>query len=54
MMEHFAPYREKREDLISHKEDVIDMLQYGAKKAKRVAGETISNLRKAVGLSYDA
>ena len=54
MMEHFAPYREKREDLISHKEDVIDMLQYGAKKAKRVAEETISNLRKAVGLSYDA
>jgi len=54
VMDHFSPYREKRDYLVSHQDDVIDMLKLGAKKAKSVAKETITTLRKAVGLGYDS
>ncbi|MBL7013920.1 MAG: tryptophan--tRNA ligase [Candidatus Marinimicrobia bacterium] len=53
VMEHFSPFRDKRDYLISHKDHVIDMLKMGADKAKIVAEETMSTLREAVGLGYD-
>lgn len=52
VMDHFAPFREKREYLVTHKDEVIDMLKLGAMKAKHVAEETMERLRNAVGLNY--
>ncbi len=50
--EHFAPYREKREYYLSHPQDVFDILDMGAKKAREVAVQVLERARKNVGLNY--
>ena len=40
--------REKREDLLKHKDRVRDILKEGRKKAKRIAEETMAEVRKVV------
>ena len=48
----FAPYRQRREELASDIGRVIDILRLGAKKARRVAAETMDAVREAVGVRY--
>jgi tryptophanyl-tRNA synthetase len=43
-----APLRARRQDLEAHKDDVMDILNEGAQKAKTVAGQTIEDVRQAM------
>ena len=50
IMEHFGPYREKRNDLANRPDDVRDMLQTGARKARETARPILDKARANVGL----
>ena len=52
MWEYFRPYREKREYYMSHQDEVKEILQMGATKAKEAAAPVIEKIRKATGLNY--
>jgi tryptophanyl-tRNA synthetase len=45
-----APIRQKRTELAKHKSNVLDILMQGAKKAKKVAGETLAEVKDLIGL----
>ncbi len=47
---HLVPFREKRSKLGEKPEQVWDILTDGAKRAKRIAEETMIDVRQAVGL----
>lgn len=47
---YFAPFRQKREELVKNLDYVHDVLRKGAERANAVAGETMTKVRKAVGL----
>lgn len=51
-MDHFQPYRQKRDDLVKHPSTVWDILDFGAQKARRVAREYLEKVRTAMGLNY--
>ena len=48
--EHFAPMREKREELAQNMDYVNDVLREGAKRASVVARDTLVKASIAVGL----
>jgi tryptophanyl-tRNA synthetase len=50
LMDHFAPYRKKREELSRNLDYVREVLRKGAARANAVADETMHKVRKAVGL----
>ncbi|MGD0058902.1 MAG: tryptophan--tRNA ligase [Verrucomicrobiia bacterium] len=50
LMDYFAPFRKKREELVKNLDYVHDVLRKGAEQANAVADETMSKVRKAVGL----
>jgi tryptophanyl-tRNA synthetase len=50
LMDYFAPYRQKRAELVKHLDDVHEVLRKGAERANAVASETMAKVRKAVGL----
>lgn len=50
LMDHFAPYRKKREELAKNLDYVNDVLRKGAERANAVADDTMTKVRKAVGL----
>jgi len=50
VIEYFAPYREKRQQLQQNLSQVEQVLTDGAKKAKAAAAETLRRARQAVGL----
>ncbi|MEJ2648532.1 MAG: tryptophan--tRNA ligase [Sedimentisphaerales bacterium] len=52
LIEYFEPYRQKRADLENNKDQVKEMLEKGAQRAKAVASQTLAKARKAVGLDY--
>jgi tryptophanyl-tRNA synthetase len=45
-----APFREKRNELSRHPDDVFDILNDGAKRARVIAGQTMTEVRAAIGL----
>ncbi len=45
-----APIREKRERLLSNRDELIDILRDGARRAREVASKTMEEVREAVGL----
>jgi len=45
-----APFREKRAALSQNRDDVFDVLQDGAKRAREIAIKTMSEVREAIGL----
>jgi tryptophanyl-tRNA synthetase len=47
---YFADFREKQQTLLQNKSAVIEILEGGAQKAKKVAEKTIEEVRKLVGL----
>lgn len=49
---HFAPFRERREELIRDKEQVRKILNEGADKARYHANKTLRKIRKKVGTTY--
>jgi tryptophanyl-tRNA synthetase len=50
--EYFKPYREQREYYQEHQDEVRDILDYGATKAKEIALPMIENIRNATGIRY--
>ena len=50
IIEYFKPFREKRTDLESNLDHVKEVLDNGAKRARKVARQTLDKVRKAVGL----
>ncbi|MDR1166029.1 MAG: tryptophan--tRNA ligase [Deltaproteobacteria bacterium] len=49
---YFEPYRERRESFSARPDDLRDILQKGAQKARAVAAETMDKVRDKVGLNY--
>ncbi|NIA23681.1 MAG: tryptophan--tRNA ligase [Proteobacteria bacterium] len=52
IMDYFAPFRERREYYMNHREEVIDTLESGAKKAKKEADIVMEKVRNATGINY--
>jgi len=52
--EYFAPYREKRARLANDPGEVLAILEKGARKTREVAFPTIEDVRRKVGISYNA
>ena len=50
MMETFAPYRKKREELVKNPDYVEEVLRKGAARAREEACRTLKTARRAVGL----
>jgi tryptophanyl-tRNA synthetase len=50
--EYFRPYREKREYYLTHQNEVRDILDYGAAKAKNIALPMIEKIRNVTGIRY--
>jgi tryptophanyl-tRNA synthetase len=50
LMDYFAPYRQKRAELVKNLDYVHEVLRNGAARANAVAGDTMAKVRKAVGL----
>jgi len=50
--EYFKPYREKREYYQAHQDEVRDILNFGADKAKEVALPMIEKVRDVTGIRY--
>jgi len=50
--EYFKPYREQREYYMNHQDEVRDILDFGATKAKEVALPMIEKIRSVTGISY--
>jgi len=51
LMDYFAPFRQKREELVKNLDYVHEVLRKGAARANAVADETMGKVRKAVGLT---
>ena len=52
VMDHFQPFREKRDSLISRPKEVTDILRLGAKKANIIAEEVLDRVKSSVGMNY--
>jgi len=50
LMDYFAPLRKKREELAKNLDYVHEVLRKGAERANAVADETMTRVRKAVGI----
>lgn len=50
MLERFAPYRERRADLLAHPGRVDEILRAGADKARAIAQRTMAEVRGKLGL----
>lgn len=53
LVEYFRPYRERRKELAKNLEYVEKVLEDGGKKARKIAQETMQEVREATGLTYD-
>ncbi|MEO1937153.1 MAG: tryptophan--tRNA ligase, partial [Sulfurimonas sp.] len=52
MWEYFRPYREQREYYLAHQDEVRDILDAGAQKAREIALPMIEKIRTATGIRY--
>ena len=50
--DYFQPYREKREYYMAHQDEVREILEFGAAKAKAVALPMIETIRSVTGIRY--
>ena len=50
LWEYFAPMRTRREEILSDKSYIGDVLAHGAKRASEIADQVMERVRKAVGL----
>ncbi|MEN9946329.1 MAG: tryptophan--tRNA ligase [Pseudomonadota bacterium] len=48
----FAPIRQRRASLAEDKATVMQILQQGSAQARQVAGHTLAQVRKAIGIEY--
>ena len=50
IVNHFAPLRQKRVELLKNKKRVLKFYQEGAKKARAVAQKTLKEVKEKIGL----
>jgi tryptophanyl-tRNA synthetase len=50
MNSYFAPFRERRADMAKRPDEVFDILEDGSKRACVIAGQTMAEVREAIGL----
>ncbi len=50
----FAPIRARREDFAKDPAAVMDLLKKGSQQAEKVAAQTLSEVKKAMGINYFA
>ncbi len=50
--EHFAPYRQKRQELAQNKDYIVEVMRKGAEKARQTAAYYLDKARRNVGLNY--
>jgi len=48
--EHFREFRQKRNDYMNHREKIVEALEMGRRQAQEVADDTMSKVRRLVGL----
>jgi tryptophanyl-tRNA synthetase len=48
--DYFAHYRARREALLTNPKEVLEILKYGAEKAKNKSAQTIEKIREVVGI----
>jgi tryptophanyl-tRNA synthetase len=51
LWEYFAPMRKRREEILSDKSYIDEVLKRGAKRANEIADQVMARVRKAVGLA---
>ncbi|MBI5440588.1 MAG: tryptophan--tRNA ligase [Deltaproteobacteria bacterium] len=49
---YFEPHRRRREELLARRDDVLDILREGARKARAAGADTLAEVRKRAGLVY--
>ena len=49
--DHFAPYAQRREELMNNPKEVKEILAFGASKAQKIAAEKMRQVREIVGLN---
>jgi len=52
LIEYFEPIKERREYYERHRDEVIDILREGSKKAREVASKTMEEVRNAIKIKY--
>ncbi len=52
ILDHFAPFKEKRQHFEENPQEVEAILQKGAEKVKAVSHQTMERVREATGLKY--
>lgn len=52
IIEYFAPFRKKREELSRDKGEIVGILKKGAEKTRQVAAPTLARVKEVTGLSY--
>ena len=52
VLNYFAPYRKKREELAADPAQIADILKKGAFKARETAYKTLDEVKRVVGLTY--
>jgi tryptophanyl-tRNA synthetase len=52
IQEHFTPFRQKRDEILSHRDTLKDVLHEGARKAKEKAMPTIQKVRDVTGIAW--
>ncbi len=52
LWDYFKPYREKRQEYITHPDTVRDILKHGAEKARTVGSKYLDKARRNVGVVY--
>ena len=50
VIDHIAPIRKRREELVANPDEIHDALAKGAEKARDTAGKTMAAVRKKLGL----
>ena len=50
--EYFKPFRDRRAELASRPDDIIDIMKMGAEKTRIIAAETLDLVKDRVGLKY--
>ncbi len=51
ILDHFSPYRKKREDLLKNKDYIESQLKKGTEKAEFIIQQKLSQVRKVLGIS---
>ncbi len=50
--EYFKPFRDRRAELASRPDDIVDIMKKGAEKSRIIAAETLDLVKDRVGLKY--